>query len=106
MRLAMLLLAALLAGCTAMLLGGGNSPAQGERSAAVAATDDRTTAAVRERFGADSLLGRYSLGVSTYRGRVTLTGSVDNYDARDRAGALARRVPGVTGVDNRIRVRQ
>lgn len=105
MRLVILSAFALLAGCTAMLLGGGNEPQPGERSSAGLAADTRTTAAVRDRLGADAALARHSLGVATYQGRVTLTGSVDSYAARDRAGELARGVAGVTSVDNRIRVR-
>ena len=107
MRLLLLPLVVLLSGCTAMLLGGGNGGSESsrsERTAAVVATDSETTAAVREALAADTLLGRYRLGVATEAGRVTLQGSVDTYAARSRAGTLARQVAGVVSVNNRIRV--
>lgn len=106
MRLVLLPMVLLLSGCTAMLLGGngGAQPAGGERTTAASAADSATTAAVRERLAADSMLGRYRLGIETWQGRVTLTGAVDTYAARSRAAALARQVDGVASVNNRIRV--
>lgn len=107
MRLFLLPVLVLLSGCTAMLLGGGNGgsePPRSERSAAGVAADSETTAAVREALAADSMLGRYRLGIATQAGRVTLQGTVDTYAARSRAGMLARQVQGVVSVNNRIRV--
>ena len=107
MRLLLLPLVVLLSGCTAMLLGGGNGaaePSRGERTAAAIAADSETSAAVRERLAADSVLGRYRLGVEARDGRVTLQGTVDTYAARSRAATLAGQVDGVVSVNNRIRV--
>lgn len=106
MRLVVILaIAVLLSGCTAMLLGNGSQGAPlPDRSATGLSADVSTTTAVRDRFDADEMLSSYSIGVSTYRGRVTLTGSVKDYDVRNRAGQLARGVSGVISVDNRIRV--
>lgn len=106
MRFVILSLVLLLSGCTAMLLGGNGGPRSGhdERNSAEIAADSRTTAAVRERLAADSVLGRYRLGVEAREGRVTLQGAVDTYAARSRAAALARQVDGVVSVNNRIRV--
>lgn len=106
MRLVLLPLILLLSGCTAMLLGGngGGQQAGRERTAAEIRSDSGTTAAVRERLGADPTLSRYRLGVETREGHVTLTGTVDTYAARSRAAALARQVDGVASVNNRIRV--
>lgn len=104
MRLLVLSLLALLAGCTAVLLGSGSEPPRGEQSAGLSG-DAATTAAVRERLDREPGLAQQSIGVSTYGGRVTLTGSVNTYTERNLAGQVARTVSGVTGVDNRIRVR-
>ncbi|SRR5690606_4432646 len=104
MRLLLLSSLVLLSGCTAMLLGSGSATPPGERSAGRYAADADTTAAVRQRLRADALLARQAIGVSTYKGRVTLTGTADSYTARSRAGELASNVAGVTGVDNRIEV--
>lgn len=104
MRLLILSWLVLLSGCTAMLLGSGSSAPSGERSAARYAADADTTAAVRQRLGADAVLARHGIGVSTYKGRVTLTGTVESYTVRNRAGELASGVAGVTSVDNRIEV--
>lgn len=95
-------------GCTAMLLGGGNSgdsrPERGSRTSAQISIDGRITAAVRDRMAADSVLGDYDVSVQTFDNRVTLRGSVGTYSARERAAQLAAAVEGVDSVDNRIRV--
>lgn len=107
MRLTLLSLILTLAGCTAMLLGGGNGGAESgrdTRTAARVAADAATTAAVQDRLLADALLGRYDLTVQTSGGRVTLRGSVGSYSARSRAGQVAAGVDGVASVNNRIRV--
>lgn len=105
MRLIVLSSCALLAGCTAMILGSGNSPAPAERSSTAYSADAATTAAVRERLGHEPGLAQQAIGVSTHQGRVTLSGTVNSYTERNLAGQVVRTVPGVTSVDNRIRVR-
>ncbi|HEX2140147.1 MAG TPA: BON domain-containing protein [Woeseiaceae bacterium] len=107
MRFVILPAILLLSGCTAMLLGGGSGGGQagpGERSSTQIAADASISAAIRDRFAADSVLGHYRLGIETRAGRVTLQGAVDTYAARSRAGALVRQVEGVVSVNNRIRV--
>lgn len=101
MRILLLMLAlALNSGCTAMVLGGGSSaPAQ---SGAAANSDAAIATGVREHFASDSTLATYNLGVRSYSGNVTLTGSVDNYVAREQAGRLAKATAGVKTVSNQI----
>lgn len=65
-------------------------------------SDAAITAAVRERL-ADQLDGA-AIGVETADGYVTLRGTVDSADARQKAVALARNVDGVTGVKDALRV--
>jgi len=98
-----------MAGCSAMLLGDGQTgkaPADdvNERAAAQNATDQAITRAVRSALAADKHAGQYGLGVSTYGGKVKLSGTVGSFEARDQAVAIARGVDGVTSVSNQIRV--
>ena len=96
-----------LSGCTAMLLGGGNSDdtsVGGARSSAEASTDGAITMAVRRRLGDDPVLAQYGLRIETVNGRVTLHGAVDSHEARERAIRLAGSVEGVERVDSRISV--
>ncbi|WP_405233654.1 BON domain-containing protein [Lentisalinibacter salinarum] len=113
-----LLLAAFgLTGCTAMLIGDGQTSgrANGQagtatESAAGAGTtrsigDAEVTAAVRSRLVADTSVEATGIDVMTAAGRVTLSGFVASFAERDRAGRLAAAVPGVLAVDNRLAVK-
>jgi hyperosmotically inducible protein len=97
-----------LSGCTAMLLGGGNSDGTrlggDSRSSTQMASDSAITSSVRKRLIDDTVLGRYDLRVETVNGRVILDGTVGSYEARERAARLAGAVEGVQRVDSRIRV--
>jgi osmotically-inducible protein OsmY len=97
-----------LSGCTAMLLGGGNSDGTrlgGDNRAGTQASDDQAiTSAVRNRLGDDSVLGHYDLRIETVNRRVILHGTVPSYEARERAIRLAGAVDGVERVDSRLRI--
>jgi hyperosmotically inducible protein len=101
-------LAFALSGCTAMLLGGGNSDGTrlggDSRTSAQVASDRTITSTVQNRLVDDAVLGHYKLSVETVSGRVILHGTVGNYEARERAARLAGAVEGVRRVDNRLRV--
>jgi hypothetical protein len=57
------------------------------------------------RFRCDALLDADGLSVETFPGGlVILSGRVPSWAAHDRAVAAARSAPGVTQVDDRIRV--
>lgn len=64
--------------------------------------DTAITAKVKGKLEADSRTGSANIDVETNNGVVTLTGSVNNADAKSAAEELARNVEGVTGVDNKI----
>ncbi|MGH8166047.1 MAG: BON domain-containing protein [Woeseiaceae bacterium] len=96
-----------LSGCTAMLLGGGNSDGTslgGARSSGQTSADGAITTAVRRRLVDDPVLAQYNLRIETVNQRVTLHGAVGSYEARERAIRLAGSVEGVERVDSRIRV--
>ena len=101
----LLLVAISLAGCTSMLLGNTSSreaPSGTSSGAAPSAADSAITRDLAQRLGADAELSRYSIGVRSRAGRVTLSGTVGGYNLRSRAVDLARETPGVSSVDNRI----
>lgn len=97
-----------LAGCTAMILGGGNSDGTrlgGEQRSATQSSDDRAIAsAVRNRLRDDSVLAKYDLRIEAVNRRVILHGTVGTYEARERAIRLAGTVEGVERVDSRLRI--
>lgn len=97
-----------LSSCTGLLLGGGSgggAPLGSDtRSSSQAATDNAISAEVRERLGNDNAVSRFRIGVYTVNRRVTLSGTVDSYAARDQAVRVARTVQGVSMIDNQIRV--
>lgn len=68
-------------------------------------TDDAsiTTSVQARYYGDDAVRGR-DISVSTQDGVVTLEGRVDSEAAKERAVALAREVPGVTSVEDELRV--
>lgn len=113
-----LLLAAFgLTGCTAMLIGDGQTSGRANGQAGTATEsaagggttrsigDAEVTAAVRSRLVADTSVEATGIDVMTAAGRVTLSGFVASFAERDRAGRLAAAVPGVMAVDNRLAVK-
>lgn len=74
------------------------------RSASTSAADSTISATIRERYTADNELGQYAIGIRTSNGRVTLSGIVGSYPARDRAVKIARNTSGVRTVINRLSV--
>lgn len=67
-------------------------------------SDNDISMAVEDELLYNSTTPSYLIDVSTYEGIVTLSGSVDNLLARDRATAIAGSVKGVRGVVNNIEV--
>ncbi len=95
-------------GCSGLLLGDPqrvHTPTEvDERQAAQTATDQALARAVDSRLSADESLGGYAIAVSAAKGNVKLRGTVDSFDARDRAVSIVRGVDGVATIDNQIRV--
>lgn len=67
-------------------------------------TDAQISNAVDDQMTADTAVSARKVDVSTAEGIVTLTGSVNNILAKDRAAALAATVKGVRGIVNRVTV--
>ncbi|NQU43067.1 BON domain-containing protein [bacterium] len=67
-------------------------------------SDSRITNAIESRLAVDEAVASHFVDVSTLEGVVTLSGSVSNLLARDRAEDVARGTRGVRSVINRIQV--
>ena len=96
----------MLAGCTAAMMGGGGAggypPGKDQREAAVVASDSAITTKIKAKYAADSVVSIFSIGVRTYKGSVTLTGTVGSFRARNQAEMIASGTNGVRAVKNLI----
>lgn len=109
MRIAtLLILALLMTGCTSMLLGSGSSADSEPGSAAgtevVAPEDDVVSAEIRTAYDADPQLSQYSISVRTVNSHIIISGTVGSYSARDRAVEIASGIVGTHSVSYRIAV--
>ncbi|MFT5511514.1 MAG: osmotically-inducible protein OsmY [Hyphomicrobiaceae bacterium] len=102
MRFGITLLALLaLSGCTALAVGGGKG-SQTEREAKVVASDSAITTLITGQLLTDTAVNVFKIGVRTYKGTVTLSGTVGNAAARDQAGYISKSTQGVIAVNNLI----
>ena len=109
MRILLIILAGLLmSGCTALMVGGaavgGYQVGKDERPASVVASDSAITTKIKSKFVADSVVSVFNIGVRTYNGTVTLTGTVGSIAARNQAESIARGTKGVTAVNNLVTI--
>jgi osmotically-inducible protein OsmY len=98
----------MLGGCTALVVGGagggGYQAGKDERPAGVVASDAAITRQINAKYAADSMISAFSISVRTHQGRVTLSGTVGSYAARDQAVDLAKSTAGVMTVTNQINI--
>ncbi len=94
--------------CTSLLLGDASSGDGGlstdQRSSSQVAADNTISATIRRKFGADSAVSRYAIGIRTVDRNVTLSGTIGSFPARDRAVQIANDTEGVNSVRNQIMV--
>ncbi len=107
MRLISLLITVLvLSGCTALMVGGaavgGYQVGKDERPASAVASDSAITTKIKGKYVADSVVSVFNIGVRTWEGTVTLSGTVGSYIARDQAEVIAKGTKGVEAVNNQI----
>jgi hyperosmotically inducible protein len=99
-----------LSGCTALMVGGaavgGYQLGKDERAPSMVASDSAITTKIKSKYAVDSVVSVFNVGVRTYEGRVTLSGTVGSYAAREMAEKLAIETDGVKAVDNQIKVEQ
>lgn len=97
----------ILSGCSGLMMSGAssggpvneNGPSQSQQ-----ASDSAITARVRSRYAEDSLVSMFDIDVRTSGAKVTLSGTVASYAAREEAEKLAISTDGVKAVDNQINV--
>ena len=108
--LVLLVMMLALSGCTAVLVGGASTAAyqvgKDEREPNVIAVDAEITSKIKSKLDVDSVVSVFGIGVRTYEGKVTLSGTVSSYVARDVAVTLAKNTGGVTSVENQITVKK
>ena len=109
MRVLIVLSAVLcLSACTALMVGGaavgGYQVGKDERAAGVVASDSAITTKIKSKYVADAVVNVFNIGVRTYEGTVTLTGTVGSFKARNQAETLARDTNGVRAVNNLIEI--
>jgi len=110
-RIAVISLALLmLTGCTALVVGGaaggGHQAGEEQRPASVVASDSAITSTIKSKYAADSIVNKFNISVRTYVGRVTISGTVDSFVARNQAMDLAKGTAGVRTVTNQIVVEE
>jgi len=110
-RISVIFLAMLvLTGCTALVMGGGavggDQHGRDGRPSSVVSSDAAITSRIKAKYGADSMVSVFSIGVRTYEGRVTLSGTVSSFVARNQAMDLAKSTTGVKTVTNQIVVKE
>jgi osmotically-inducible protein OsmY len=64
--------------------------------------DENLRAAILDEFAAESRIASANVRVGVLNGIAHLAGEVDSLDKRSMAEDLARRMPGVRGIVNRI----
>ncbi|MGD0351560.1 MAG: BON domain-containing protein [Verrucomicrobiota bacterium] len=91
----------LLLGVTGCTTGSRYEQSTGERI-----DDHGTSSRVRAALADDSQYKYDGVNVETFKGVVQLSGFVNTKDQKNRAGDLARKVAGVTDVENNITVKE
>jgi hyperosmotically inducible periplasmic protein len=97
-------LAAALAAGAALLIGG-CAVTSGQSSVGQYVDDATISTRVKARMAEDANVNALRIQVETLNGTVQLAGFATNQSEKDRAGQLARDVPGVQQVRNNIIVR-
>jgi hyperosmotically inducible protein len=99
-----------LSGCTALVVGGAATAAyqigKDEREPSVITVDAGITSKIKGKYAVDPVVSVFGIGVRTYEGKVTLSGTVSSYVARDVAVTLAKNTGGVKSVENQITVKK
>lgn len=78
--------------------------AQAKKDTSEALSDAAITTRVNAQLAADPKLSAIKIDVDTNNGRVRLTGTAPDDEARDRATTMASAVSGVITVDNQLKI--
>ena len=88
-----------------LFIGFASCQTPGGRTAGEVVDDSTITTKVKAKLFDDPKLSGFAINVDTFEGEVTLTGSVDTYEAKTRATGLASSVYGVERVNNLLKVK-
>ena len=106
MKTRILTLLALLALCgTATVSTSGCAGTRTSRSTGEFVDDHSLTAKVKAEFVRDPVVKALQVNVDTFKGVVQLNGFVDTMEQKARAEQIARAVPGVADVQNKLSVK-
>jgi hyperosmotically inducible protein len=98
----------LLSGCAAAVVGGaaagGYYIGQDERSVGEISSDATITSTINSHYIRDDVVKARKINVDTYRGVVTLYGTVPDQSVATRAVNIARGVKGVKQVVNKLTI--
>jgi hypothetical protein len=94
-----------ISGCAIALTMTGCASTPTHESTGEAIDDSTITAKIKATYAGDKDVSAMQVGVETYKGVVQLSGFVDNDYARKKAGQLAKKVAGVTRVENNLIVK-
>ena len=86
----------------ALLFNAGCSRGENDRTAGQSVDDAAVTAKVKAAYAQDSSVSAIDVKVTTYRGTVQLSGWVNTAEQKARAEELAKGIPGVKTVENKI----
>lgn len=78
--------------------------AEAKKDTSEALSDAAITTRVNAQLAADPALSAIKIDVDTSNGRVRLTGTAPDAQARDRATTMASAVSGVVSVDNQLKI--
>lgn len=78
--------------------------AEAKKDTSEALSDAAITTRVNAQLAADPTLSAIKIDVDTSNGRVRLTGTAPDAQARDRATTMASAVSGVVTVDNQLKI--
>jgi len=80
----------------------GCKPATVERTAADRSVDEKISGAVKAALGSSTSFKFPDVQVTSFNGKVQLSGFVISADQKQSAETIAKAVSGVTGVENKI----
>jgi len=88
--------------CGGTALTSGCKPAHPERTATERSVDDKLSETVKAALGNAASFKFPDVQVTAFNGKVQLSGFVVSADQKKSAEAIAREVPGVASVENKI----
>ena len=92
------------AGCSKTVDGTGEAAAP--TTVGTEIDDSVVTTRVKSALLEDADIKSYDLKVETRKGEVMLSGFVDNVTQMERAATVARAIPGVKGIDNKMTIKE